>query len=91
MIFNPERRLTCLNNWPVQTRLILTDVNSHETLFYKLTVSVKKHGGSYNTIDDQYVQVCVPNKVKYMNVKLFNLMSRINEKRFFCSTWIMWV
>ena len=29
-----------------------------------------------------YVQLCVPNKVKNMNVKVFNLISRVNKTRF---------
>ena len=33
----------------------------------------------YNTTDDPYTRVCVPNKVKNMNAKIFNLMSGIIE------------
>ena len=33
-------------------------------LFYPFSVSINKCGGSCNTIDDPYVSVCVPNKVK---------------------------
>ena len=65
-----------------QTRTILVDMNSNETLFYPFTVSVTfKCGESCNTIDDPYAQVCVPNKVKNMNLKVFNLMLRVNETR----------
>ena len=46
-------------------------------------VSVNKRGGSCNTISDLYARVCVPNKVKNMNAKIFNLMSRLNKIRFF--------
>ena len=46
-------------------------------------VSVNKRGGSCNTIGDLYARVCVPNKVKNMNAKIFNLMSRVNKIRFF--------
>ena len=45
-------------------------------------VSVNKCKGSYNTINDTYSQVCVPNKVKNMNLKVFNLVSRVNETRY---------
>ena len=38
--------------------------------------------GSSNTISDPYAQVCVSNKVKSMNVKVFDLMSGLNETRF---------
>ena len=32
--------------------------------------------------DDPYARVCVPNKVKNMNTKVFNLMPGVNETRF---------
>ena len=47
---------------------------------YPFTVGVSKCGG--NTIDDSQTQVYVPNKVNNMNVKVFNLISRVNETRF---------
>ena len=56
--------------------------NSDEPLYYPFTVSVNKCGGSYNTIDHPYARVCVLNKVIIMSLKVFNLMSRVNETRF---------
>ena len=50
------------NNHECQTRPTLANINSDETLFYPLTVSVNKCGERGNTIDFPYVQVCVPNK-----------------------------
>ena len=38
--------------------------------------------GCSNTINGPYAQVCVSNKVKSMNVKVFDLMSGLNETRF---------
>ena len=35
-----------------------------------------------SAIDDLYARVNVPNKVKYMNVKVVNLISGVNETRF---------
>ena len=32
-------------------------------------------------VGDPYARVCVPNKVKNMNVKVFNLMSGVNEEK----------
>ena len=52
------------------------------TLFYPYTVSVNKCGGSWNTIDIPYDQVGVLNKVKQINVTVFNLKSVVNETRF---------
>ena len=69
-----------LNNKPCQTRPTIVNLNSNETLFYQFPVSVNKCAGSCNTIDDQYARVSVPNKVKNVNVKVFNLMSGVNER-----------
>ena len=54
-----------LNNHQCQARPALVNINSDETLFYPVTVSVNKFGGSCNTIYDPYARVCVLNKVKY--------------------------
>ena len=66
--------------WPIiHVKLpTLVNKNSDETLFYQFTVSVNKCGGSCNTI----ARVRVPNKVKNMNVKVFKIMSGVNETRF---------
>ena len=34
-----------------------------------------------NNINDPYAKVCVPDIVKKLNVKVFNLMSKTNETR----------
>ena len=39
-------------------------------------------GGTCYTIDDPYTRVCVPNKAKKINVKVFNLVSAENETLF---------
>ena len=48
-------------------------------LFLSFTLSVSKCGGNCSTINDLYVPLCVPNKVKNLNVKVFNLMLGVNE------------
>ena len=35
----------------------------------------------YFSINDPYAKMCVPDVVKNLNVKVFNLMSRTNETR----------
>ena len=37
--------------------------------------------GSCNNINDSYASICVPDIIKNINLKVFNLMSRINETR----------
>ena len=51
-----------------------------------LLTSVNKCGGTCNTIDDPYAEVCIPNKVKNMNIKVFNLMSGVKWNKVFSST-----
>ena len=63
----------------MQARPTPLNINSDETLFYPFTLSVIKREGSLNTIDDPCVRVCVPNKVEKLNVKVFNLILRVNE------------
>ena len=70
-----------LNYRPCQPRPNV-NINSNETLFCPFNVIVNKCCGGCNIIDDPYAQVCVPNKVKNINAKIFNLMSRVNETKF---------
>ena len=37
--------------------------------------------GSCNNIKDLYAKICVPDIVKNLRVKVFNLMSKTNETR----------
>ena len=39
------------------------------------------HKCSYNSINDPYAKLYVPNTFKNINVKVFKLMSRTNETR----------
>ena len=59
----------------------LFDINSNEILFSSFTVSVNKCGGTCNTIDNPYARIYVSNKVKRINLKVFSLMLRVNERR----------
>ena len=38
-------------------------------------------GGSCNNVNDPFAKLCVPDVVKDVNLKVFNLMSRTNETR----------
>ena len=42
---------------------------------------MNKCSGSHNNIYDPYAKLCVPDIIKNINVKVFNLMPRINETR----------
>ena len=84
LAFNSEGRQNCLpiNSRPYQARPTLISIKSNQLTYYPFTVSINNCDGSCNTINDLYAQVCVPNKVKHMNVKVPNLVLGVNETRF---------
>ena len=59
----------------------IIDFNKDESIFYPLSIKVNKCGGSCNNINDSIAKLCVPDIVKDMNVKVFNLLARIDETR----------
>ena len=59
----------------------IMDVNNNEPVFYSYSIKVNKCRKSCSNINDPYAKLCVPDIVKNINVKLFNLMSLINETR----------
>ena len=59
----------------------IINVNSNEPVFYPFSIKVSKCSRSCSSINDQYAKICVPDVVKDLNVKVFNLVSRTNETR----------
>ena len=57
------------------------DFNKNEPVFYPLSITVNKCSRDCNNINDPMAKLCVPNIVKDMNIKVFNLLTRINETR----------
>ena len=67
------------NNHECQTRPTLANINSDETIFYQFTVSDNKYGGSCNTVVNPFVRVWLPNEVKNVNIKVFNIILGLNQ------------
>ena len=63
--------------WKVRPEII--NINSNEPSFYD--VKINKCSGSCNNIHDPYVEMCIPDVIKNLNLKVFNLMPRTNETR----------
>ena len=57
------------------------NINSNEPTFYPHSLLVNKSSSSCNNINNRYAKLYIPDVVKNMNVKVFNLMSRTNETR----------
>ena len=67
-----------MNNQEFKIRAEIMNINSNEPLFYPYSIFVNKRSGSCNNINNPYAELCVPDVVKNMNIKAFNLMSRNN-------------
>ena len=76
--------LNCLSmkNQECKARPQVVDVNSNNPIFYSFSIKTSKCSGNCNNINNSYAKICVPDVIKDLNVKVFNLMSRTNETRF---------
>ena len=70
-----------MKNQECKIRSEIINVNTNEPMFYPFSIKVNKCSGFCNSINNPYVKLCVPDIIKNINVKVFNLMSRINETR----------
>ena len=70
-----------LKNQKCKVRPEIVDINSNNPIFYPFSIKINKCSGSCNDINDPYAKICVPDTVKGLNVRVFNLMSRTNETR----------
>ena len=70
-----------INNQECKIRTKIIDINNNELSFYPFSISANKCSSSSNNINDPYAKLCVPDVVKNINVRIFNLMSRTNEPR----------
>ena len=75
--------LNCIsmNNQECKVRPQIVNLNRDEPVFFPFSIKTSKCSGSCNNINDPYAKLCVPDVVKNLNVKVFNLMSRTNETR----------
>ena len=63
------------------TRSTLNDLNPVELNCYTFMISLNKCSRSSNAIDDLSTKICVPCKTKEVNVKIFNMITNINEAK----------
>ena len=75
--------LSCIsmNNQACKVRPEIINVNSNEPIFYLFSIKTSKCSGSCNNINDPNAKIYLPDDVKDLNVKVFNLMSRANERK----------
>ena len=76
--------LNCISmkNQESKTRHQVVNVNINNLLFYPFSIKISKNSGNCNNINNPYSKNCVPNIIKILNIKVFNVMWRANETRF---------
>ena len=75
--------LNCISmNYQVcKGRPEIINVKINNPVFYPFNIKTSKRSGNCYHINDPYAKMCVPDVVKDLKVKIFNLMSRTNETR----------
>ena len=70
-----ENSLECvlMNNQECKIRTEITNLNTNESIFYPYSIKINRCKGSCNTINDPYAKICVPDQIKNINLKVFNL------------------
>ena len=70
-----------MSNQECRTRPQVINNNGDEAVFFPFSIKTSTCSGSCNNINYLYAKICVPDVVKNLNVKVFNLISRTNETR----------
>ena len=63
-----------MNNQECKIILEIVNVNSDEPTFCPYSVKISKCSRSCNNINNPYAKLHVPDVVKHINLKVFNLM-----------------
>ena len=63
-----------MKNQECKTRPQAININSNNPIFYPFSIRINKCGGNFNNINNPYAKICVPDVIKDLNVKVFNLM-----------------
>ena len=50
-------------------------------MFVPFSIKTSRCSGSCNNVNDPYAKICVPDILKYLNIKAFSKISRTNETR----------
>ena len=77
------KALDCVSvvNQKCMARPKIIDVNKNEIVFYPLSINVNKCSVNCNNTNDPMAKLCVPDITKNTNIKVFNMLARINETR----------
>ena len=68
-----------LNIEPCIATITLIDLNLIELNYYPFMISLDKCNGSCNVVNDLSKKICVPSETKDVNIKVYNMITRINK------------
>ena len=68
-------------NQKCMSRPKIIEANPDEPVFFPYSIKINKCSGSCNNPNDPFAKLCVSDIVKNINVKVYNLMTRINETK----------
>ena len=60
-----------MKNRERKVRSEIISINSNNPIFYSFSIKVNKCSGNSNDINDPYARICIPDVIKYLNVKVF--------------------
>ena len=70
-----------MNNQECKIRSEIINLNKNESMFYPDSIKINSAKAVVIQSIDPYAKLCIPDIIKKVNVKVFNLMSRTNETR----------
>ena len=73
--------LISMKSQECKVREEVINIDTNNPVFYPFTVKVNKYIGNCNYISDPYARLCVPDFVKNINLKVFNLVSWSNQTK----------
>ena len=59
-----------VNNQQCMARPMLIDLNPDELHYYLFMICLDRCDGSYNTVEEPFGRICVPNKIEDVNLKI---------------------
>ena len=86
-IVNSSNHTKCVSISNQKCKIQSTFINLHsneysqEFHYYPFTVKLDKCVGSCNTLNDLSNKVCIPNKTEDLNLRVFNMITGINESK----------
>ena len=81
--FTRINSLTCIlmSNQSCKPRSEFINVSTNNPLFYPFSIKKSKCSGNCNNINDLYAKIYVPDVIKGLNIKVFNIKSRNNKTK----------